>query len=298
MIEELGIHLGRHEIMLIAGPTASGKSGLAIEVAKRHGGIIINADSLQVYECWRILTSRPTPEDELEIPHYLYGHVSCHEPYSISRWLEEINHLLNKFKDELKIIVGGTGMYFTVLTSGFASIPGIKDTIKEQGSKLLHEEGIERLLDDLRKNDPTTFANLDKQNPRRVQRAWEVFHSTGIGLATWFRYNQVPLVRIGEAKAIVLDTKKDKLEKNIKKRLELMVKAGVLDECRNNLSILNKNCSAAKAIGAKELIDHLKGKSTLDEAKYKTMVATRQYAKRQRTWFRNKMEGWEWVKAD
>ncbi len=297
MIEELGIHPDHHKTIMIAGPTASGKSGLAMEIARRNGGIIINADSLQVYECWRILTSRPSPEDEHKIPHYLYGHVPCHQPYSINQWLEEIKILLKEHKDKLKIIIGGTGLYFTVLTSGFASIPQIKNVTKEHGNKLLEDEGIERLLEDLKQYDPATYSYLDKQNPRRVRRAWEVLHSTGIGLSTWFRNNQKPIVGIGDAKAIVLDLDKDRLENNIKMRLDQMIQTGVLDECRNNISILDKNNSAAKAIGAKELSDHLRGESTLDEAKQKTLIATRQYAKRQRTWFRNKMHDWEWIKV-
>ena len=298
MIEELGIHPETNKIILIAGTTASGKSGLAMALARRHGGIIINADSLQVYECWRILTARPSLEDELAIPHYLFGHVPCNQSYTISQWLAEIKILLAENKDKLKIIVGGTGMYFSTLTSGFADIPDIKDATREDGENLLQEDGVEGMLAYLRQNDPATYASLDKQNPRRVQRAWEVFHSTGIGLASWFRNNQDPIVNITEAKAIVLDLAKDRLENNIQVRLEQMIRSGVLDECRNNIAIMNNHHSAAKAIGANELIDHLKGKSTLAEATRKTQIATRQYAKRQRTWFRNKMKHWEWVNAD
>lgn len=295
MIEELEIHPKSQSTILIAGPTASGKSGLAMEVAKRYGGIIINADSLQVYECWRILTSRPTLEDEQEIPHYLYGHISCHQPYAISQWLEEMKILLKEHHDKLKIIVGGTGMYFTVLTKGFASIPAIKNTTKVQGAKLLRSEGVDGMLEEIRQNDPDTYSYLDKQNPRRVQRAWEVYNSTGIGLSNWFRNNQDPIVGMDTAKAIVLDVDKTRLENNINVRLDHMIQTGALDECRNNMGILDNLNSAAKAIGAKELFSHLRGESTLDEAKEKTLVATRQYAKRQRTWFRNKMHEWEWI---
>ncbi len=294
MIEELGIDPDRKKIVLIAGATASGKSGLALKIAKKHDGIIINADSLQVYECWRILTSRPSLEDEKMVPHLLYGHISCHQPYSVSQWLDEVVQILEAYKDKLKIIVGGTGLYFSSLTSGFTKIPEIKQETKVLAQKILKGDGIDRMLLELSKNDASTFENLDRDNPRRVQRAWEVFNSTGVGLSTWFTLNNEALVRLEETKPVVLNVSKHKLENNISERLDQMIRLGVLEECKSNIPLLNLNNSAAKTIGAKELVDHLKGNSTLEEAKYLTMVATRQYAKRQRTWFRNKMKDWEW----
>ncbi|MYG10211.1 MAG: tRNA (adenosine(37)-N6)-dimethylallyltransferase MiaA [Rhodobacteraceae bacterium] len=294
LLNEFEINPNHHKTVLIAGPTASGKSGLAMEIAGKHGGIIINADSLQVYECWRILTSRPSPEDEKTVPHFLYGHVPCHQPYSISQWLDEIHNLLKEHKDVLKLIVGGTGLYFTTLTKGFASIPDINEETRLKSEELLREDGIERLLLDLKNNDPSTYNNLDKHNPRRIQRAWEVLQSTGMGLSSWIKYNQEPLVKLDQVLPVVLDIDKSRLEENIKLRLDQMLKSGALDECRRNVSILDMNNSAGKAIGAKVLTEYIKGTLTLEEAKYKMLVENRQYAKRQRTWFRNKLAGWEW----
>ncbi|MCY4308895.1 MAG: tRNA (adenosine(37)-N6)-dimethylallyltransferase MiaA [Rhodobacteraceae bacterium] len=294
LLNEFEINTDHHKTILIAGPTASGKSGLAMEIAGKHDGIIINADSLQVYNCWRILTSRPTPEDEKTVPHFLYGHVSCHQSYSISRWLDEIHNLLKEHKDVLKLIVGGTGLYFTALTKGFASIPDINGETRLKSEELIREDGIERLLLDLKNNDSSTYHNLDKHNPRRIQRAWEVLQSTGMGLSSWFKYNQDPLVKLEQVLPLILDIDKSRLEENIKLRLDRMLKSGALDECRRNVSILDMNNSAGKAIGASVLTEYTKGNLPLEEAKCKMLVETRQYAKRQRTWFRNKMAGWQW----
>ena len=273
--------------VLIAGPTASGKSALALEIAEQDGGVIVNADAIQVFANWRVLTARPSQEDERRAPHLLYGHVPFDAEYSVGHWLREVAPLLKG--SERPIIVGGTGLYFTALTQGLADIPATPPDIRETANARVAREGFETLLAEL---DTETAARIDRLNPMRVQRAWEVLQATGRPLADWQDNTPPPLLPLPETTAILFDVDKDWLNARIAHRFDLMLEHGALDEARANLATWDPAHLSAKAIGAPELVAHLQGALTLDEARMQATVATRQFAKRQRTWFRSKMRNW------
>lgn len=273
--------------ILIAGPTASGKSALATGIAARTGGPIINADAMQVFADWRILTARPSAEAEAKVPHALYGHVPGHLEYSVGRWLRDLAPLL---EGPTPVIVGGSGLYFTALTEGLAPIPEIPDEVRRIATKRIVADGINRLLGEL---DPETRARIDGRNPMRVQRAWEVLTATGRGLAAWQDETAPPLLPLSGAAAILVDAPKDWLNDRIEGRFARMLADGLLDEVRENAPAWHPARPSAKAIGAAELIAHVRGETSLDDARKAAIVATRQFAKRQRSWFRSRMAGWQ-----
>ncbi len=271
--------------MLIAGPTASGKSALAMEIAARDGRTIVNADALQVYANWRILTARPSPADESALPHALYGHVARDQPYSVGHWLRELKPLLAR----PVVIVGGTGLNFTALTRGLAEIPEIPRAIRAEADARMAAEGRAALLAEL---DPETAARIDPLNGVRVQRAWEVWRATGRGLASWQDETPPPLLPRRSAEALVLMPETTWLNDRIDRRFAQMMAAGALDEARANLAGWDARRPSSKAIGGPELIAHLQGHLTLEQAVAAAALASRQYAKRQRTWFRSNMKDW------
>lgn len=279
--------------VLIAGPTASGKSALALAIAQMQGGVIVNADALQVYSNWRILSARPSPQEEASQEHLLYGHVPPDAEYSVGHWLREMAEVLQG--SARPIIVGGTGLYFSALTEGLADIPATPPELRSKADRLRQTEGLERLLADL---DPKTLARLDTANPMRVQRAWEVLHATGRSLATWQDATPPPLLPLGTCTALLVEAPKDWLNARITRRFDAMLAAGALDEVRANLSGWDAARPASKAIGAPDLVAHLRGEITLDQAREAATIATRQYAKRQRTWFRARMKAWQPVAAE
>lgn len=272
--------------VLIAGPTASGKSALALEIAARHGGVIVNADALQIYGNWRVLTARPSPEEEAQAPHHLYGHIPHDGSYSVGHWLREVAPLLHGARP---IIVGGTGLYFAALTEGLADIPPTPANVRALADQRRTAEGHAALLAEL---DPDTRARIDGQNPMRVQRAWEVQQTTGRGLAAWQDDTPPPLLPLQNAHALVLDADRDWLNARIDRRFDLMIDHGALDEARANLATWNPALLSARAIGAPELIAHLNGELSLENATEAAKIASRQYAKRQRSWFRARMKSW------
>jgi tRNA dimethylallyltransferase len=274
--------------VLIAGPTASGKSALAMDIARHSGGLIINADALQVYDNWRVLSARPSEQDEAELPHRLYGHVPGAADYSVGHWLREVAPVLQG--PQRPIIVGGTGLYFSALTHGLADIPATPPQIRAEADQIIATQGHHPLLEAL---DPETRARIDIQNPMRVQRAWEVLRATGTGLAAWQDATPPPLLPLDQTTAILFDVDKDWLNARIARRFDLMLEQGALDEARANLPNWDPTRLSAKAIGAPELIAQLNGELTLDQAREAATIATRQFAKRQRTWFRSKMKTWQ-----
>ncbi len=270
--------------MLIAGPTASGKSALAMELAARDGRVIVNADALQVYGCWWVLTARPDAGDMARADHALYGHVGIDAPYSVGHWLRDVAGVL----DRPVVIVGGTGLYFTALTEGLADIPAIPPEVRAAGD-LRRAAGVAGMLADL---DARTRARIDTANPMRVQRAWEVQMATGRGLADWQDETGPPLLPLAAVQAIVLRPTPAILNARIDARFDAMMAGGALDEVRHNLPHWNPALPAMRAIGAAELVAHLQGKLALDAAIITAKIATHQYAKRQRTWFRSRMADW------
>lgn len=277
--------ISREASVLIAGPTASGKSALAMELAARDGRVIVNADALQVYANWRILTARPSPTDEAALPHALYGHVPFDAPYSVGYWLRDVAPLLSR----PVVIVGGTGLNFNALTRGLAEVPDTPPSIRAEAGARLATEGREALLADL---DPATAARIDRLNPVRVQRAWEVQRATGRGLASWQDDTPPPLMPLTKAEALVLVPEVPWLDACISHRFAAMMAEGALEEARANLMGWNPKLPSSKAIGGSELIAHLRGELTLAEATEAATLASRQYAKRQRTWFRSNMKAW------
>ena len=277
--------------VLIAGPTASGKSSLAMEIAARFGSTIVNADALQVYSDWRILTARPSEEDEASTPHALYGHVSGTQNYSAGDWLREVTAVLSGAPP---VIVGGTGLNFTALTEGLADIPQTPEEVRALANDRFTSEGLESLVAEL---DEPTRRRIDTANPRRVLRAWEVLQTTERGLSSWQDETGPAPLPISVAQPIVLSAPKLWLSPRIEQRLELMLAEGVLDEASINAGTWTPEQPSAKAIGAAELVAHVRGELGLSAAKEAIVTQSRQYAKRQRSWFRARMKDWRWVNA-
>ncbi len=274
--------------VLIAGPTASGKSALALLIADRCGGVIVNADASQVYDCWRIISARPSPEDEARAPHRLYGHVAYDQTYSTGHWLREVTPMLSQ--RPRPIIVGGTGLYFTALTEGMADIPATPPEIREHADKLPLQELIAGL-------DGLTLQRIDTQNRARVQRAWEVQNATGRSLSDWQADTPAPILDIQNTVPIVFDARKDWLLDRINRRFDLMLDQGAIEEVEAMRDRYDPSFPSCKAIGVPELMGYLDGRMTLDEAREKATIATRQFAKRQRTWFRARMKFWHHLDA-
>lgn len=277
--------ISREKPVLIAGPTASGKSALAMEIAARDGRVVVNADALQVYGNWRILTARPSPADEASLPHALYGHVGKDQPYSVGHWLRDVAPLLR----QPVVIVGGTGLNFNALTRGLAEIPPTPPEVRAEADARMATEGRAALLAEL---DPETTSRIDPRNGARVQRAWEVFRGTGRGLASWQTETPAPLLPLDLAEALVLKPETGWLNDRIDRRFAAMIAGGAVDEARANLEGWNATLPSSRAIGGPELIAHLQGQLSLEAAIHAARLASRQYAKRQRTWFRSNMGAW------
>ncbi|MFA3915417.1 tRNA (adenosine(37)-N6)-dimethylallyltransferase MiaA [Ruegeria hyattellae] len=275
--------------VLIAGPTASGKSELALQIAERHGGVIVNADASQVYDCWRVITARPSADEEARAPHLLYGHVPYDVAYSAGHWLREVTPLLTG--PQRPIIVGGTGLYFRSLTEGMADIPPTPPEIRAKGDTL----PLEALLAGL---DVDTAQGIDRQNRARVQRAWEVLRATGRPLAAWQADTSAPIQPLDQTVPIVMENDRDWLLDRIARRFDAMLAGGALDEVAAMRACYDANLPSCKAIGVPEIIAYLDGKIDLETARERATVATRQFAKRQRTWFRARMAGWHRLRPD
>jgi tRNA dimethylallyltransferase len=281
--------------VLIAGPTASGKSALALALAERDGGVVINADASQVYACWRVLTARPDEAELARAPHRLYGHVRCDVRSSAGAWLRDVAAALDDARRSglRPVVVGGTGLYFAALTEGLAAIPDVPAAVRARSSALLDDGRIDVLLDELARDDPETLGRIDRANPMRVQRAWDVLRATGRGLADWHRSKAQPLVPPDQALRLVVEPDLSMLNNNIARRFRAMVETGALDECRRFIAAdLDPTLPSARVLGAGPLIAHLRGAADLDAAVTASVTATRQFAKRQRTWMRNRMAAW------
>ena len=280
--------------VLIAGPTAAGKSALALRIADRIGGAVVNADALQVWSCWRVLTARPSAADEAAVPHLLYGHVEHARSYSVGDWLAEIAVLIASGRR--LVIAGGTGLYLSSLTRGLAVIPPVPAEVRAEGDALAAApDGLAAMIAAL---DARTAAGLDLRNPARVQRAWEVFRATGRGLADWQAETGPPLLALADAQPLVLEMDRDRLADRIARRFDAMLAAGALQEVASLRTVWQPRAQWARAIGAPELMAHLEGQMTLAQARDSAVIATRQYAKSQRIWFRNRMRDWYRVSAN
>lgn len=281
----------RHEkrALLIAGPTASGKSALALEKAAACDGVIINADALQVYAPLRILSARPTAEEEARAPHRLYGHVGAEQPYSVASWLAEARREMDAAwqQGRLPILTGGTGLYFRALEMGLAPVPEIPEEVRARWRSFAGDHHAE-----LGRRDPAMAARLPPSDRQRLARALEVIDATGRSLLDWQKQGQAQAPLAGIAvERIFRDVPRDALHVRAEARFDAMVAAGALDEARSMMQ-LDPMLPAMKAIGLPELIAHLRGEASLEEAVARAKAATRQYIKRQLTWWRGQMEHW------
>ncbi len=282
------------DAVLIAGPTASGKSRAALALAKATGGIVINADSMQVYREAPILTAMPPDADRKAVPHLLYGHVSMHEPYSTGRYQDDaIDALANaRSTGRLPIFTGGTGLYFSVLTEGISDIPKIPADIRARTRERLDEIGVAALHAELAVRDPETAAQLRPSDPQRVMRAMEVFEATGRPLAHWQRAAGKPVLDGLKVARFVMDVPRSELRARIEARFKAMLGDGALEEAAA-LRGLDPALPAAKILGLRELWGLQDGVLSEAEAIALAVTATRQYAKRQTTWIRNRMVDWD-----
>ena len=282
--------------MLIAGPTASGKSALALALADRLGGVVINADSMQVYGDLRVITARHTIEEEARAPHRLYGHVDAAENYSVGRWLADVGPALNETRaaGRVPILVGGTGLYFKALTQGISAVPPIPEEVRAKIRARLEVEGPEALHADLLARDPAT--QLKPADRTRIARALEVLEATGRPLSHWHRSGLPPLVDVSQAVTVFLAPERDELRRRIDARFDLMLGGGALDEVRALAArTLDSLLPVMKAHGVPWLIRHLAGEVTLTEAAEGAKQDTRRYTKRQFTWVRHQLPDWTWM---
>ncbi|MEW5421191.1 tRNA (adenosine(37)-N6)-dimethylallyltransferase MiaA [Amorphus sp. 3PC139-8] len=282
--------------VLIAGPTASGKSALALRFAEEFGGPVVNADSMQVYRDLRVLTARPTPEDEARVPHRLYGHIPGEEAYSVARWLDELDPILAEASQtgQTPIVVGGTGLYFTALLSGLSEVPEIPEAIRSYWRARARTDGAAAVYEALAEIDPTMAERLQPSDPQRVVRALEVMETTGRSLADWQAQASPPRLEAARCRKIVLAPDRGWLRERIATRFEAMLAAGALEEAKAlDAKALDPALPVMKAIGVPPLIAHLRGLLSLDGARLRTVSDSTRYAKRQETWFRNRFADWE-----
>jgi tRNA dimethylallyltransferase len=287
---------------LIAGPTASGKSALALQLAQECDGIIVNADSMQVYDVLRVLTARPSRTEMQGVPHFLFGHVNPARLYSTGMWLADVEELLRRedIAERPMIFVGGTGLYFQALLGGLSQMPDVAEDIRTFWRERLAAEGPEVLHGVLARRDPETAAWLKPQDGQRIVRAIEVFEASGKPISDWQKLPGVALVDPDTATRLCLLPDREVLRERIDRRFEGMVEAGALEEVRALKALaLHPALPAMKAIGVGELSAFLDGDIELDAAIALASAATRQYAKRQTTWLRNRFKtGWELVPSE
>ncbi|CUX24035.1 tRNA delta(2)-isopentenylpyrophosphate transferase (IPP transferase) (Isopentenyl-diphosphate:tRNA isopentenyltransferase) (IPTase) (IPPT) [Agrobacterium genomosp. 5 str. CFBP 6626] len=286
------------DAILITGPTASGKSALALRLARERGGVVINADSMQVYDTLRVLTARPS-EDEMEgVPHLLYGHVPASSLYSTGEWLREISALLPDLRKQgrFPVIVGGTGLYFKALTGGLSDMPAIPDGIRERLRSRLIEEGPAVLHAELSRLDPAMAEGLQPGDGQRIVRALEVIEATGKSIRYFQKASGPMIIDPDRAQKIVVLPDRPVLHDRINRRFETMMESGAVEEVKALLALnLAPDATAMKAIGVSQIADMLAGRMSEAEVIEKSAAATRQYAKRQMTWFRNQM-GEDWAR--
>jgi len=290
--------VSKPEIILVAGPTASGKSALALALAEKLDAEIVNADSMQVYRDLRIITARPSAEEEQRVPHRLYGHVDAAENFSVGRWCEEAAAALAAAGRAARgaVVVGGTGLYFNALTRGIAAVPPIPADIREQVRARLASDGVAALYAELKERDVVAAAQFRPGDRARITRALEVVLATGRSLLDWHEDNKPPGLDAAAAAKIFLAPDRDELSRRINARFDSMMAAGALEEVRLLAARnLNPNLPAMKAHGVPWLVRHLNGEIALEQAVEEAKRDTRRYTKRQATWFRNQLPDFVWM---
>ncbi|MGA7456207.1 MAG: tRNA (adenosine(37)-N6)-dimethylallyltransferase MiaA [Methyloceanibacter sp.] len=293
----MALKAGRPKAILIAGPTASGKSAAALDLAQRLGGAVINADSMQVYRELAILTAQPSPAEMQLAPHRLYGTVPASEPYSAGRFVEDAARALRNAAGEgsVPIFVGGTGLYFKVLTEGLAAVPDVPPEIRAHWRAEAEKIGTAGLYRELQARDPVMAARLRPSDPQRILRALEVIDATSISLAEWQGGDAAPLLEPGAVLRIVIAPEREALYAGIDARFDRMIARGAVEEVRALLTQgLDPGLPAMRAHGVRELAVYLSGGSSLAASVEKSKTESRRYAKRQMTWLRRFMQDWDW----
>jgi len=288
-------------VILIAGPTASGKSALALSLAQKLGGAVVNADSMQVYRDLRILTARPTPDEERGAPHLLFGHVDGAENYSVGRWLEDFRNALAELsaKRQAAVVAGGTGMYFLAALKGLSDIPAVPQDIRARVRAWAEGRPPQELHAELQRRDPETAARLRETDPQRILRALEVFEATGIPLARLQAARAAPILDAAPRPAYFLAPPREKLYARIDRRFDKMIEAGALEEVRAlKARRLDPSLPVMRAHGVPHLLGHLEGRLALEEAIALGKADTRRYAKRQFTFARHQLPGFEWLESE
>ena len=282
------------KIILLAGPTASGKSKLAIHLAKKINGEIINADSMQVYKEFFVLSSRPSKVETKKIKHHLYGLISVKKYFSVGDWLKEVKKKVNYClkKKKTPIIVGGTGLYFNTITKGLSKIPDIDVRTRDKVRTLFKKLGSKKFYEKLLEIDPKVKDKILSMDTQRTQRAYEVKLKTKKSLFDWIAKTKSDFLEF-DLRKVFIDIPREELLRKISKRTEFMFEANCVVEVKKfNLLKLDKNLSANKLIGVNEINQFLKDRITLDQCKELIKIKTRQYAKRQNTWARGHMKNW------
>lgn len=289
------------DAILITGPTASGKSALAVKLAQRHGGVVINADSMQVYDTLKVLTARPDESEMGGIEHCLYGHVPAARLYSTGAWLRDAEAVVARLRADgrLPVFVGGTGLYFKALTGGLSDMPHVPADIRARLRARLKEEGAEALHAELAACDPQTAAQLRSADGQRIVRALEVIEATGNSIRLYQQDRGPMIVDPDRARKIIVLPDRALLHRRIDRRFEGMLKSGAVDEVRALLALeLSPDMPVMKAIGVQQIAAMLAGGMSEADAIATGAAATRQYAKRQMTWIRNQLdESWQRIEG-
>jgi tRNA dimethylallyltransferase len=285
--------------VLIAGPTASGKSAWALALAERDDSVVVNADSMQVYSVLDVLTARPTAAELERVPHFLYGHVHPSQSYSTGTWLSDVRRLAaeGRFASHCPIFVGGTGLYFRALTEGLSEMPEVPAEVRVRWRARLAQQGAAELHRQLARDDPATAAALRPGDGQRIIRALEVLEVSGRSIRSWQTERGEPIIDASSARRFVIEPPRGVLVERIEARFSRMVAEGAIDEVRKLLSLgLDPDLPAMKAIGVRELGMAVEERIPLADAVRLAVVATRQYAKRQATWFRHQL-GPKWQRV-
>ena len=286
------------DAVLIAGPTASGKSAAALDLAEEIGGAVINTDSMQVYTELCVLTARPDLADEARAPHLLYGHVSVDERYSVGRYMDDVAAALSECRNTARvpIFVGGSGLYFNALAKGLSPIPSVPLSVRDVLEKRIDEIGLPAFFAEFAEKDPDTVAGLQPNDKQRILRAASVFVATGRSLRKWQRNKGASQLEGLELARFVIARDHDVLHDRIAQRFEWMISSGALEEAKA-LQEMDRTLPAAGALGLAQLQAHLRGECSLEEACAQAVAETKRYAKRQMTWFRRFMADWKWLES-
>jgi tRNA dimethylallyltransferase len=285
------------EALVISGPTGSGKNKLANILGNQFPIMVINADAIQVYKKWKILSGRPTDIEQKKVNHKLYGHYNGNY-YNVGKWLKEVSYYVDKAKKNrlLPVIVGGTGLYINLLFQGISNIPNIPRKIRNKGKEILNSDPL-FFYNFLKQKDPHILSIIDCNNSRRLQRAWEVMEATGVSLIEFQKDRETPILNFKKTKKIVLSVDKILLNKMIDLRFDKMIASGAIYECQRvlNEGIWDYTLPSSKIIGAHELVLYLQNLKSLEDAILESKIKTHQFAKRQRTWFRKNMKDWKTI---